>query len=186
MSFRTLAGIIQAEVRSARVKVRMTTPHSLETDFFLQISDRPLCLHFVNTGVPHVVHLVEDADALERANVLEWGRAIRFHSRFQPAGSNVNFALVRDFHHMAIRTYERGVEDETLACGTGSIASALVAAAKQLVGTPVEVLTRSGETLTIHFDNPPQEGKTPFSAVFLEGDAKVVYEAELWSETLEQ
>ncbi|NLI34140.1 MAG: diaminopimelate epimerase [Deltaproteobacteria bacterium] len=186
MSFRTLAGIIQADVRGERVKVRMTSPHSLETDFYLQIGDRPFCLHFINTGVPHVVNLVEDADALEQANVLEWGRALRFHSRFQPEGSNVNFALVRDSHHMVIRTYERGVEDETLACGTGSIASALVAAAKQLVSAPVEVLTRGGETLTIHFDNPPVGGKAPFNTVFLEGDAKVVYEAELWSETLEQ
>ncbi len=85
---------------------------------------------------------------------------------------------------MSIRTYERGVEAETLACGTGSIAAALLAAAKNFVASPVEVLTRSGETLVIHFEKISQESGITFSDVYLEGDAKVVYDAELWDETL--
>ena len=184
MSFRTLAGIIHAEVIGERVKVRMTAPHGLESDFCLDAGDRSLCLHFINTGVPHVVTFEEDRAALENADVFQLGRILRYHSRFQPAGTNVNFALVVDQHHMAIRTYERGVEDETLACGTGSIASALVAASKHLVASPVEVLTRSGETLTIYFEMPPHGGPTEFTEVYMEGDAKVVYEAVLWDETL--
>lgn len=87
-------------------------------------------------------------------------------------------------HDLAIRTYERGVEAETLACGTGSIAAALVAAAKDLVVSPVDVRTRSGEPLVIHFEKSLQEGAIIFSDVYLEGDAKVVYDAELWDETL--
>jgi len=93
--------------------------------------------------------------------------------------------VVRDRHHLTIRTYERGVEAETLACGTGSIASALVAAAKQLAASPVEVLTRSSETLTIYFEQQ-DPGEPRFAEVYLEGDAKVVYEAELWDETLKK
>jgi diaminopimelate epimerase len=189
MLFRTMAGIIEAEVNGERVKVRMTRPHSLAIDLSLQADDRPFCLHFINTGVPHVVCFMEDESNLEAADVFHWGRAFRFHPHFQPAGTNVNFALVRDAHHMAIRTYERGVEAETLACGTGSIASALVAAAKRLAESPVEIETRSGETLTIYFDAAGRDevrGGVGFTDVYLEGDAKVVYEAELWDETLRE
>ncbi len=99
-----------------------------------------------------MVHFVADQPVLETIDVFRLGRALRYHPQFQPAGTNANFAAIFDPHHMAVRTYERGVEAETLACGTGSIASALVAAAKKLVSSPVEVLTQSGETLTIHFE----------------------------------
>lgn len=184
MSFRTLAGIISAEVMGERVKVRMTAPHGLENDLCVEVGGRSISLHFVNTGVPHVVMLEESSASLESADVFDLGRTLRYHSRFQPAGTNVNFAFVSDRHHMAIRTYERGVEDETLACGTGSIASALVAASKRLVASPVEVLTRSGETLTIHYEMTPATDPGGFTEVYMEGDAKVVYEAVLWGETL--
>jgi diaminopimelate epimerase len=184
MTFRTLAGIIDARIMAERVKVRMTRPHGMEIDFCLDLEGHPLCLHFINTGVPHVVNFVENETALENVDVFSVGRTLRYHPRFQPAGSNVNFALVQGPQSIAIRTYERGVESETLACGTGSIASALVAAAKQLVRPPVEVLTRSGEKLVIHFEKVSRPDAVDFSEVYLEGDAKVVYEAELWDETL--
>lgn len=184
LSFRTLAGIIEAEILGERVKVRMTQPHGLETDVCIDVEDCPLCLNFINTGVPHVVVFAENETHLESCDVFGRGRAIRFHSRFQPAGSNANFAIVHDAHHMAIRTYERGVEAETLACGTGSIAAALVAGAKNLVRSPVDVRTRSGESLVIYFEKSTRDDKMEFFGVYLEGDARVVYEAELWDETL--
>ena len=184
MAFRTGAGIIRAEIRGERAKVRMTPPHSLKEDISLQVENHSLSLHFIDTGVPHVVHFVADKPALETIEVFNLGRNLRYHPEFQPSGANANFAAIFDPHHLAVRTYERGVEAETLACGTGSIASALVAAAKNLVGSPVEVLTQSGETLTIHFDQRNSLGVSEFTEVYLEGDAKVVYEAELWDETL--
>ena len=186
MAFRTLAGVIRAEIRDARPRIRMTPPHGLETDFPLQAQDRSFHLGFINTGVPHAVCLMENEAELEEVDVDLYGRLIRFHSRFQPAGTNANFALVRDAHHMAIRTYERGVESETLACGTGSIASALIAAAKGMTASPVELQTRSGETLTVHFEPHRQDGPevVRFDEVYLEGEARVVYEAELWDETI--
>jgi diaminopimelate epimerase len=185
MSFRTLAGIIKAEVKDKRVKIRMTPPHGLQTDLNLEAEEgQPFRVQFINTGVPHVVCFQEGEAALEDVDVFRWGRLLRYHSHFQPAGSNVNFATVRDRHHLVIRTYERGVEAETLACGTGSIAAALIGAAKHLVASPVEVLTRSGETLTIYFEPQQDQTAISFAEVYLEGDAKVVYEAELWDETL--
>jgi diaminopimelate epimerase len=184
MAFRTLAGVIEAELRGERVKIRTTAPQGLKTRFELQASDQSFVLDFVNTGVPHAVHFLNTANALEEARVPEWGRDLRFHPHFKPAGTNVNFVHVQDAHHLTIRTYERGVEGETLACGTGSIASALVAAARGWAESPVDVLTRGGETLTIYFAHSRGGLDTPFSDVCLEGDARVVYEAALWDETL--
>ncbi|MGA3116165.1 MAG: diaminopimelate epimerase [Syntrophobacteraceae bacterium] len=184
LSFSTLAGLIEAQVSGECVKVGMPRPHGMEIDFPVVLDDCLLQLGFINTGVPHAVFFAGSEAQLEGLDVFERGRCIRFHQRFQPAGSNADFAFVSSPHHISIRTYERGVEAETLACGTGSIAAALLAAAKNLVASPVEVLTRSGETLVVHFEKISQDGGINFSAVFLEGDAKVVYDAELWDETL--
>ena len=184
LSFSTLAGLIEAQVSGERAKVRMPQPHGMEIDFPVQLDDCLLRLSFVNTGVPHAVFFADSQAQLDEMDVFERGRRIRFHQRFQPAGSNADFVFVSGPRNISIRTYERGVEAETLACGTGSIAAALLAAAKNFVASPVEVLTRSGETLVIHFEKISQEGGINFSAVYLEGDAKVVYDAELWDETL--
>ena len=184
MSFRTLAGLIEAQVFGERAKVRMTQPHSLEGYIPVDLGDRIFRLDFINTGVPHAVFFAETEAQLEELDVFDRGNSIRFHQRFQPAGSNADFVFVRGPHDISIRTYERGVEAETLACGTGSIAAALVAAARDLAASPVKVRTRGGETLIIYFEKISQEGKTNFSNVYLEGDAKVVYDAELWDETL--
>jgi diaminopimelate epimerase len=182
--FRTLAGVVEARVFGQGARVAMPRPHGLETDIAVDIDGRRISLDFLNTGVPHAVYFTDSPRQLEETDIEKLGRAIRGHERFLPAGTNVDFVLVSGPHAMQARTYERGVEAETLACGTGCIASALVAAARNLTQSPVEVLTRGGETLTIHFEKNSQGSVTSFSAVFLEGDAKVVYDAELWDETL--
>jgi diaminopimelate epimerase len=185
LSFRTIAGIIRAELLENSVKVLMTSPHGLELGIRLEAEGRPFNLDFINTGVPHAVCFAATDRELESTDVEHWGRALRFHPHFQPAGANVNFVLVRDPHDIVVRTYERGVEGETLACGTGAIASTLIAAARDQVASPVEVKTRSGESLTIHFQRR-QMGQTgpEFGEVYLEGEARVSYEADLWSETV--
>lgn len=187
MAFRTLAGIVQAELLDMRVKVQMTPPHSLTGDIKIEAEGRAFDLDFINTGVPHAVCFMEDEEALESMDVQRWGRAIRFHSRFQPAGANANFVFITDDHHIIVRTYERGVEGETLACGTGDIAATLISAAKNLVISPTEVKTRSGESLTVYFQSnsdPQHSGDPQFKDVFLEGEARIAYEADLWSETI--
>jgi diaminopimelate epimerase len=114
-------------------------------------------------------------DAVEAVDVFGLGREIRNHEVFAPAGTNVNFICQQGPGRLAIRTYERGVEDETLACGTGAIASALVSAVKLGWTSPINLLTRSGESLTIHF----AENNGNFSAVYLEGDTRIIYTAQL-------
>ncbi|MDY0040244.1 MAG: diaminopimelate epimerase [Desulforhabdus sp.] len=184
IAFRTLAGVIEAEITGDRVKIRVSPPHGLQMNFPVEVNGNVFDLYSVNTGVPHVVHFLKSEKELEEVDVLRWGSAFRYHQRFQPAGTNANFAVVQDTHRMAVRTYERGVEAETLACGTGSVASALLAAASREVRSPVEVKTRSGEILTIYFDQVIRDDTVEFTDVFLAGDAKVVYEADLWDETL--
>jgi diaminopimelate epimerase len=180
LAFRTMAGIIEAEILEDRVRIQTTAPRELMLNLPLKSEDQTFLVHFVNTGVPHVVVLLNSVADLENTEVFRWGRALRYHSHFQPAGTNVNFVAIQDDRHLTVRTYERGVEDETLACGTGAIASALIAAAHQRVTSPAQVQTRSQETLTIHF----QQQGLEFRDVRLEGAAKVVFEARLWDETL--
>jgi diaminopimelate epimerase len=175
MSFETLAGIIDAEVKEDSVKIRLSAPHSLAMDDKIVVNGETLVVHGINTGVPHVVHFVND---ISNFNVFTTGRAIRFHDHFQPAGTNVNFASVRDAHSMDVRTYERGVEDETLACGTGSVASVLVASRRGLVQSPVDVHVQSKETLKVYF----KQTTDGFSDVYFEGKVTVVYQGSLWEE----
>jgi len=181
LSFRTLAGIIRAEVSGSRVKLQMTEPRDLRLDLELELNGQRFHTHFVNTGVPHTVFILESPDILAQQEVVELGRKVRYHSQFAPAGTNVNFVAVLGEQSIAIRTYERGVEDETLACGTGATAVALVGAAKGMVRPPVDVHTKSGETLTIYFHSKkglPQE-------VYMEGETRVVYQGRLWEESLQ-
>jgi diaminopimelate epimerase len=190
MAFRTLAGIIKAELLDIKVKVQMISPHGLLMDLKTQAAGRSFNLDFINTGVPHAVWFAADEKELEAADVLRWGHDLRFHERFQPAGTNVDFVYVYDQNHIAVRTYERGVEGETLACGTGAIASALISAARKRVVSPVEVKTRSGELLMIYFQLSRNSKRADdiefieFKEVCLEGEARVAYEADLWPETI--
>ena len=175
MSFETGAGIIDAEVQGDIVKVRLTDPYALVLDEQIRIGNQILTIHSINTGVPHAVHFLRD---LEGFDVFTTGRAIRTHDHYRPAGTNANFAAIVDEHTLRVRTYERGVEDETLACGTGSVASALIAARKGLAESPVDVRVQSGELLRVYFE-PTADG---FTKVYLEGKVKVVYQGKLWDE----
>ncbi len=174
-SFETDAGIVSAEVIEDRAKVKMPDPGEMRTDFAIDLSDGPLTVSAINTGVPHVVI---DVDDLERADVFKRGREIRCHRLFAPAGTNANFVTRQQAGCIAIRTYERGVEDETLACGTGSIAAALVTAEKTGWVSPVRVRTRSGIELKIYFSRQPDG----YRNVHLEGDARVIYRGQLWED----
>lgn len=175
LSFETLAGIIEAEVAGKRVKLLMVKPFDLQLELRVKIDGQEHSLHFINTGVPHAVRIVEEVG---KVDLRELGRKIRYHAQFQPAGTNANFVQWVSRGTLKVRTYERGVEDETLACGTGAVASALIAAAKGLADSPVAVETTGGEVLHIHF----QKKAGGFDRVFLEGDTKVVYEGNLWEE----
>jgi diaminopimelate epimerase len=177
MTFETLAGAIVASVRGRRVKLLLAGVGDWRMEQTIPLEETTLLGHFIRVGVPHVAVPVND---LDQTPVTGWGRAVRFHPRFAPAGTNVNFVRVEGPQTLRIRTYERGVEDETLACGTGAVASALIAARLGQVVSPVTVHTRGGEALTVYFT---PEGEA-FSQVFLEGDALVAYQGELWVDEL--
>lgn len=169
MAFETLAGLIKAEILDPRVKLEMSRPHGLRVGIKILTNDRARVLHFINTGVPHVICFTPDLDEIDVQGI---GRQLRFHEEFQPAGANVNFVNVIDENTIAIRTYERGVEDETLACGTGSVAAAIIASLREGVKSPACVHTRGGESLNVYFKSAPDGMRD----VFLEGEAKIIYE----------
>ncbi len=162
VAFETLAGLIRAEVSGRRVKLQMTRPHGLALGKSLTLGGAKIAYSFLDTGVPHAVIFVPD---LEKIDLMGVGRGVRMHRAFAPRGTNVDFVRARD-GAVSIRTYERGVEGETLACGTGAVAAGILSAAHGLAEPPVAVHTRGGEILTIHFD----AGRAGFGDVYLEGD----------------
>lgn len=169
LRFETLAGVVEARLSGPMVTVLLTPPKDLRLYLRLTTNTGPLEVHAIDTGVPHAVIFVSDA---EGAQVASLGREIRWHSVFAPRGTNVNFAQVLGPSHIRVRTYERGVEGETLSCGTGVTASALVAAALHGFGSPVQVRVQSGDTLEVAFRKAGQE----FREVQLTGPAEFVFQ----------
>ena len=174
MRFSTVAGVIEAEIigEQEHVRVTMTPPSDFQDSLLIPLGESEKEIFFINTGVPHVVVM---GDSVENVDVCGLGREIRHHKNYAPAGTNVNFICRQNPGQLAIRTYERGVEDETLACGTGSIASALVASRITDWTSPISLVTRSQESLTIYF----REDNGRFTDVYLEGDARLIYTGEL-------
>jgi diaminopimelate epimerase len=175
LTFETLAGILSAQVNAKTVKLEMTKPHDLRLDESIPVEGQEVTLSRINTGVPHAVFFPED---IEGVDVIRMGREIRFHPHYAPSGTNVDFVRVDGTSQLSLRTYERGVEDETLACGTGAVASALIAAFKGRVNSPVTIRTRGGEALQVYFDIEGMQVKQ----AFLEGDVHIIYEGEMWEE----
>lgn len=177
MRFETLAGIVEATVADTQVTIRMTAPHSWHLDQELEVAGQRLTVHSINTGVPHVVIFVTDVAATDVAAL---GRQIRRHSAFAPAGTNVNF-IGQGPQGLYIRTYERGVEGETMACGTGVVAGALIAVAKDMATAPVALVTSGGVPLTVQWSGQQNQG---VEQVFLKGPAHLIYKGELTVEAL--
>ena len=173
MRIETVAGELCAEIMGDQVRLRMTDPRDWMPAGTLRIRDREFAYGFVNSGVPHVV--IESAN-LEGEPVRDAGRAIRNHERFAPRGTNVNFAQVTGPSAARVRTYERGVEDETLACGTGMVATALVLARAGRIRLPAEIQPASGDMLIVDGTPLPDGG---FTDVTLTGPAVHVFRGQL-------
>lgn len=172
LSFETPAGVIGADLQGELVCLQMSEPTDLRLGIKIPLGDRTLDGHSVNSGVPHVVVPVED---LENLDVRGIGSAVRHHKLFAPKGANANFLKRRGDRQIAIRTYERGVENETLACGTGVVASALVFAAMEKVDGPIGVLVRGGNELKVGFESDGEQ----FKNVTLTGPADFVFEGTI-------
>lgn len=168
----TGAGIIRSRVRGGLVKALLTEPKDFREYPKLGVNGRSERIHFLNTGVPHAV-IVERS--LKGLDVASRGRALRYHKAFAPRGTNVNFMRVGLGNAIEVRTYERGVEAETLACGTGSTASALTAARLKGLRSPVRVKTSGGENLMVYFSR--RNGC--FTDVHLEGPVETTFEGRV-------
>ena len=172
VTFETIAGVLSAEMVGEDVKIEMSDPFDLELKTECEIEGIGE-VDFVNTGVPHAVVKTE---AIEKVDVVKYGAEIRYHERFTPNGTNVNFYSIVDENHIAIRTYERGVEGETLACGTGMCACALMHHLSTGAASPISVDVAGGDTLEIGFKK--QEDGT-FTDVTLSGPADFVFEGDV-------
>jgi len=173
MTFENLAGDFAAQVLDdGQVALQMTRPHSLKLGLDLPLDGQVHHGHFLDTGVPHLVVPVPDAAGVDVARL---GRALRVHPAFAPKGTNVNFVQVTGPGSILVRTYERGVEAETLACGTGSVASAVVMARLGRVSSPVAVTTSGGDILSISFTLKGDDA----GDVVLKGQAEVTFEGVL-------
>jgi diaminopimelate epimerase len=172
MSIETAAGILSACAGKDKVKINMTDPKNIKLSMNLNSMGKACRLHYINTGVPHVVFFTKN---LEKINLNVFGKNIRYHKAFYPDGANVNIVRVEKGNSLCIRTYERGVEAETLACGTGAVASAVVSHMIKRFDSPVNVYARGGR-LKIYFKGNSDKG---FMDVFLEGMAKEVFKGEI-------
>jgi diaminopimelate epimerase len=172
MAFETLAGIMKATVKHNRVKLQLSSPKDISLDYPIALENRELFVSSVNTGVPHVILLTDD---IEYAPVEELGRLVRYHGSFAPKGTNVDFVKIIDRKNFQVRTYERGVEGETYACGTGAVAVGVILKEKGLSEEMVNIHTRGGEILQVYIQGD----------VYLEGTANVIYIAQLSAEAVE-
>jgi len=172
ISFETPAGVITARLDGELVSLGMSEPGPFADGVGLDAAGESLTVYSINTGVPHAVVLVDDLDGTDVRGI---GAALRHHHHFQPRGTNVNFVRQLGPQDLAIRTYERGVEDETLACGTGVVASALTLAALTGAASSVRVLVKGGDTLTVSFEG----SAAGFRNVVLTGPADFVFEGEI-------
>lgn len=171
-SFETGAGVITATFQGTRVTVNLTAPKDLKLDEIISVAGIKLTFHSLNTGVPHAIIFVPDAD---KAMVQQLGAEVRYHAHFMPKGTNVNFVQVLGPNHIRVRTYERGVEGETLACGTGVTAAALVSSRVHQFTSPVKVQVQGGDTLEVTW----KDSGTGFADVKLSGPADFVFQGTI-------
>lgn len=167
LSFLTDAGVISGRIRDGRPEVELQPVQGLRADASITKSVGELALGFANTGVPHLVIL---SDSVSAVPILDRGPELRFH-RSLKAGANVNWVAPRAGGGWAMRTFERGVEAETLACGTGAVASAALLRAWGRAGDSVDLQTRSGRTLSVRLADGPN-GTVPTLA----GEGRIVFE----------
>ncbi|MFU8781078.1 MAG: diaminopimelate epimerase [Kiritimatiellia bacterium] len=168
MKFETAAGVISARVERNLVTIDMQIPNHIEFDQQLEIDNHPLLIDFVNTGVPHAVVICPDLAAIDIPTL---GRAIRQHARYAPAGTNVDFIQIAENNTLQIRTYERGVEAETLACGTGIAAAATICILKGIITSPASIVTAGGDTLHVALE----QQSSKITRLQLTGPAKHVF-----------
>ncbi|MEM7602755.1 MAG: diaminopimelate epimerase, partial [Verrucomicrobiota bacterium] len=172
-TFETIAGTIKADFLGENVRIQLSEPFDLSLGNNLTVDGIAMAVHSVNTGVPHAVTFVDELDSVP---IKTHGSEIRHHSHFAPAGTNVNFVGILGPAHIAIRTYERGVEDETLACGTGMVACAIIHHELKGEASPIRVDVAGGDTLEVAFE---KDANGVYQNVTLLGPADFTFDGTL-------
>jgi diaminopimelate epimerase len=168
LRIQTQAGLVTLQIRGQEVQVSMTEPTKLRLGKKVVVAGRKVVVDFLNTGVPHAVMFVRSVRSVD---VAQLGRAIRYHSAFAPSGTNVNFVEIGRGNRIHVRTYERGVEGETLACGTGVVAASILSNLRRGLRSPILVTTRGGDHLRVGFSMVNGQARK----VTLQGPARIVY-----------
>ena len=164
----TQAGLLTLRMSGREVQVSMTEPTKLRLGKKVVVAGRKVVVDFLNTGVPHAVLFVRSVRSVD---VAKQGRAIRYHSAFAPSGTNVNFVEIGRGNRIHVRTYERGVEGETLACGTGVVAASILSNLRRGLRPPIQVATRGGDNVRVGFSMENGHARK----VTLQGPARIVY-----------
>ena len=175
MVMETIAGPIGASVQDDVVAIQLTNPSSVKDEGFLDIDGTSRSFYFINSGVPHTILFGERIAEMPADEVARMGRAVRLHPAFAPEGTNVDFVEILEPGRIRVRTYERGVEEETLACGTGAVASAIISSGFRGAGDPPIRVEMPGGTLTVDFT---KRGDS-FEDVWLKGAVVFVYEGTI-------
>lgn len=169
----TMAGIYEASIAGKNiVKIKMEDPKDLKIDFPIKVNSRSIKVNYIDMGVPHTVIFAQGLDEIDVERV---GPSIRYHEKFKPRGTNVDFVEFMDEENIKMRTYERGIEGETLACGTGAVAAAVITRLKaQDSRLKVNVHARGG-VLKVYFKK--MDGK--IKDIYLEGEAREVFKGAI-------
>lgn len=173
LTFETIAGTLQADLIGEEVCIAMSDPFDLEMNSPVKATGLKTAVHNLNTGVPHAVLFVDD---LEKLDLVTAGASIRYSDHY-PNGTNANFTKILAPDHLAVRTYERGVEGETLACGTGITACALIHYLLTGAPSPIKIDVAGGDTLSIGFE--VSKDTQSFQKVTLTGPADFVFEGQI-------
>ena len=175
-TFEALGYLYSSVVRADEVVLSMKDPTDIRMNIVLRVANQNIRGHFINTGSPHFVIPIfqfgKKYRSLEDVPVEQLGKKLRYHRQFKPEGTNVNFVERGSGNLLKMRTYERGVEAETLACGTGSIASAIISARLWKLGSPISIIPRSGVRLEVAF----RLANSGISQVTLKGQALTTFE----------
>ncbi|MFA6957368.1 MAG: diaminopimelate epimerase [Thermoanaerobaculia bacterium] len=183
MTIETDSGVVSAEISESSVTLTLPAPRNFQPDKPLETGGGTAEGSFIVVGVPHYVTYVH-GDLWSR-DIETIGRALRQHRELAPEGANVNFVSITSRDEIRVRTYERGVEAETLSCGSGVVASSCVSALLGKVDRTISVLTRSGIRYLVEMEIEEAGGVRSVRQVKLSGDARLVYKSELTAETVE-
>ena len=175
--FRTDAYPVGAKVQGSVVQVALSGARDYKSEVIAKVDNKTYRPAFINTGVPHAALFVLNAKTI---NVSAIGQALRFHKAFGPKGTNVNFVEKIGANKLRIRTYERGVEGETLACGTGVVASAIAAALRGIVKSPVRCVVAGGDTLEVRFETHSENPSRPATNISLKGPVRLTFRGEFY------